>query len=189
MIVRKLRLQRGWSQEQLAQMSGLNIRTIQRIERGQGGGLESWKSLAAVFEVPVADLQGEPSAGQPTATSATEPQPAAKETAMNFGPRYSASSQLDSPINAHLSDDERRAVEYVRDIKGFYTHAITYVLVIAGLFLLNLLSNPGKWWAAYPAFGWGIGLAIHGMTVFESFNLFGPEWEKRQIEKRLGRRL
>ena len=35
MNVRKLRLQRNWSQEQLALLSGLSIRTIQRIERGQ----------------------------------------------------------------------------------------------------------------------------------------------------------
>jgi Predicted transcription factor, homolog of eukaryotic MBF1 len=39
MIVRKLRLQRGWSQDQLAQLSDLSIRTIQRIERGQTPGL------------------------------------------------------------------------------------------------------------------------------------------------------
>ena len=45
MNVRKLRLQRNWSQEQLAQVSGLSIRTIQRIERGQTPGLESVKSL------------------------------------------------------------------------------------------------------------------------------------------------
>ncbi len=187
MIVRKLRLQRGWSQEQLAQLSGLNIRTIQRLERGQGGGLESWKSLAAVFEVPVAELQQHTQGEHP---ADPQPMPDAKETAMNFGMRCSESRSADSSLSdTRLSDEERRAVEYVRDIKGFYTHAITYVLVIAGLFLLNLLSNPGKWWAAYPAFGWGIGLAIHGMTVFESFNLFGPDWEKRQIEKRLGRRL
>ncbi len=44
MIVRKLRLQRAWSQEQLAQLSGLSVRTIQRIERGQACGLESSKS-------------------------------------------------------------------------------------------------------------------------------------------------
>ncbi|WP_428831123.1 helix-turn-helix domain-containing protein, partial [Campylobacter coli] len=30
MIVRKLRLQRGWSQDQLATMTGLSVRTIQR---------------------------------------------------------------------------------------------------------------------------------------------------------------
>ncbi|MDE0956956.1 MAG: helix-turn-helix transcriptional regulator, partial [Pseudomonadales bacterium] len=40
MIVRKLRIQRSWSQDQLAQMSGLNIRTIQRIERGQTPSFE-----------------------------------------------------------------------------------------------------------------------------------------------------
>ncbi len=56
MIIRKLRLQRGWSQEQLAELSGLSIRTIQRIERGQKPGLESLKSLAAVFETSYADF-------------------------------------------------------------------------------------------------------------------------------------
>lgn len=43
MNVRKLRLQRNWSQEQLALLSGLDIRTIQQIERGQAPGLESAK--------------------------------------------------------------------------------------------------------------------------------------------------
>ena len=51
MIVRKLRLKKGWSQEQLAQMADLSVRTIQRIERGQKAGLESLKSLAAVFDL------------------------------------------------------------------------------------------------------------------------------------------
>lgn len=59
MIVRKLRLERGWTQEQLAEMSGLNVRTIQRIERGHKAGLESLKSLAAVFEIDVSTLMEE----------------------------------------------------------------------------------------------------------------------------------
>jgi transcriptional regulator with XRE-family HTH domain len=54
MIVRKLRLQRGWSQEQLAEMMDVSIRTVQRIERGQKPGLETSKSLAAVFGVDIA---------------------------------------------------------------------------------------------------------------------------------------
>ena len=56
MIVRKLRLQRGWSQDQLATMTGLSVRTIQRIEQGQQPGLESLKALASVFELDVAQL-------------------------------------------------------------------------------------------------------------------------------------
>lgn len=50
-LVQKLRVQRGWSQEQLAVLSGLSVRTIQRIERGQPASTETLKSLAAVFEV------------------------------------------------------------------------------------------------------------------------------------------
>lgn len=60
MIVQKLRLQRGWSQDQLAQFSGLSTRTIQRIERGQAANLELPKSLAAVFEINITQLQQEP---------------------------------------------------------------------------------------------------------------------------------
>jgi transcriptional regulator with XRE-family HTH domain len=50
-----MRLERHWSQEQLAEMSGLSMRTIQRIENGENAGLESLKSLASVFETNITD--------------------------------------------------------------------------------------------------------------------------------------
>jgi transcriptional regulator with XRE-family HTH domain len=53
--LKKIRLERHWSQDQLAEMSGLSIRTIQRIENGENAGLESLKSLAAVFEINITD--------------------------------------------------------------------------------------------------------------------------------------
>ncbi len=53
--IKKLRLERHWSQDQLAEMTGLNIRTIQRIENGGNAGLESLKSLAAVFDTTIVD--------------------------------------------------------------------------------------------------------------------------------------
>ncbi len=53
--IKKMRLERHWSQEQLADMSGLSIRTIQRIENGENAGLESLKALAAVFETDIKD--------------------------------------------------------------------------------------------------------------------------------------
>ena len=58
MLIRKLRLKKGWSQDHLAHLSGLNIKTVQRIERGNKASLESLNSLAAVFEVALEDLQG-----------------------------------------------------------------------------------------------------------------------------------
>lgn len=54
--LRELRAARQWSQEQLAQLSGLNLRTIQRLESGAKISTESLRALAAVFEVPVESL-------------------------------------------------------------------------------------------------------------------------------------
>ena len=55
MQVKQLRVAKGWSQEQLAEFSGLNVRTIQRIEKGQKASAESLKALAAVFELEIDD--------------------------------------------------------------------------------------------------------------------------------------
>ncbi len=59
MILRKLRKDRKLSQEQLAIMSGLSVRTIQRIENGNRASLESLKSLASVLETNVSILEQE----------------------------------------------------------------------------------------------------------------------------------
>jgi len=57
MILKQLRISRHLSQEQLASMSGLNVRTIQRIESGQNASLESLKCLAAALDVDVETLK------------------------------------------------------------------------------------------------------------------------------------
>lgn len=58
-MIRKLRLAKGWSQEQLAEFSGLSVRTVQRLEKGDKPSLESLKALASVFEVDINDLTPE----------------------------------------------------------------------------------------------------------------------------------
>lgn len=64
--LRALRSARQWSQEQLAELSGLNLRTIQRLEAGAKISTESLRALAAVFEVPAETLLVRlPSPGQP----------------------------------------------------------------------------------------------------------------------------
>ena len=56
MIVKKLRTERNWSQEQLAEYCGLSVRTIQRVESGNKASMETLMSLAAVFEVEISTL-------------------------------------------------------------------------------------------------------------------------------------
>jgi hypothetical protein len=84
--------------------------------------------------------------------------------------------------------EEQHAIEYVRDLKGFYGHVITYALTIPFLFYINYQTTDYMW-SWWPALGWGIGLLTHGLQVYEAFDFYGSDWEKRQVEKRLGRRL
>ena len=156
MLVQKLRLQRGWSQQQLAELSGLNVRTIQRIEKGQEPSAESLKSLAAVFNVEFSTL---------------------KEQGM------------DNVINESQSAEEILAFNQVRKLKGFYIHLAQYVLVVALLAVINVLTTPNRWWVQWVIMGWGIGVFFHWLQISERFSLFGSTWEKEQVEKRLGRKL
>src|SRR5690606_15331576 len=59
MILKRLREKRKISQEQLALMAGLSVRTIQRIERGHQASFEALKSLASVLEVNISTLEQE----------------------------------------------------------------------------------------------------------------------------------
>jgi len=54
--VKKMREERAWPQEQLAAVSGVSVRTIQRIERGDPASFESLKAIATAFKVDVREL-------------------------------------------------------------------------------------------------------------------------------------
>lgn len=56
-LIKKQRSNRAWSQTQLAEVSGLSLRTVQRIEKTGVASLESVKSIAAVFELEIKDMQ------------------------------------------------------------------------------------------------------------------------------------
>ncbi len=159
MLVQKLRLQRGWSQEQLATVSGLSVRTIQRIERGQSASLETLGALASVFEVDVSQL--------------TEPQ----ETDMPYIPTNTAQAE------------EAIAFARVRRVKKFYMHLAQYVVVIAALVIINLVSSPHYFWAIWPALGWGVALAVDALTTFDMVPFLNADWEKKKAETYLGRKL
>jgi transcriptional regulator with XRE-family HTH domain len=55
-IVRRLRNERGWSQEQLAIASGLSLRTIQRVEAEGVASMATKVSLAATYAIDLDQL-------------------------------------------------------------------------------------------------------------------------------------
>jgi transcriptional regulator with XRE-family HTH domain len=58
--VRALREQKSWSQEHLANASGLSVRTVQRVEMENVASAETRLALAAALDVPVAVLMSAP---------------------------------------------------------------------------------------------------------------------------------
>lgn len=161
MLIQKLRLQRGWSQQQLAEASGLSVRTIQRMEAGQPGSVESLKSVAAVFEIDFSTLN----------------------------PEQTMTSTMTSAAEAASERQEREAFEHVRRLRGFYLHLFRYVIVVLALLAINLIVSPQRLWALWVMGGWGLGVALHAFRVFRPDWPLGPQWERRQVEKRLGRAL
>lgn len=66
-----------------------------------------------------------------------------------------------SPLSPQLERTARRRAGMKM---GWYIHAGVYLAV--NLLLAALSAASGRSWAIFPALGWGLGLAIHGVVVF-----------------------
>lgn len=166
MLVKKLRLQRGWSQEHLAELVGVSTRTIQRIEKGFKPCFETSKALASIFEVDIANF-----------TSGTS-------VVIN-----STAADIEA---AKQADEEAVARLYVQGVKEFYNHLLIYIGAAIIYGFLGIFHGMGDLEIIF--FGlifWGIGVLIHGLVAFEKINLMGlgSRWEEQTIAKKLGRKL
>jgi len=171
MLVQKLRLQRGWSQQQLADLSGLSVRTVQRIENGHSASVETMKSLASVFEIDFTQLQPEPEMNSSN-PDVTDP---------------SASTSSSPKSDAYYA--EVLAMRHVADLKKFYLRVVSYFVIVGFLAVINWMTSPNQWWVGWVALGWGIALVLRAVKVFDLVPFLGADWEKKQVERRLGRPL
>jgi hypothetical protein len=76
-----------------------------------------------------------------------------------------------------------RAKKEIEDIKGFYGNLTSYILVNIGFLVLNLITSPNHLWFYWPLLGWGIGVIIHGIGVFNCLPYLGKDWEERKIRE------
>jgi hypothetical protein len=49
---------------------------------------------------------------------------------------------------------------------GWYVHAAVYVVVNLFIFAISSYGFGSRNWSIYPLMGWGLGLALHGISVF-----------------------
>jgi transcriptional regulator with XRE-family HTH domain len=159
MTIQKFRVDRGWSQEELAAHSGLSVRTIQRIENGKRASLESLKCLAAVFETQVSDL--------------------VQENPMN---------DTQTSNQYFLDQSEQEAIEYVENLKAFHLNWITFIIVMPFMYWLNIKLTPGFLWVSFLAATWILAIVLQAVLIFGLFSVFSGAWEQREFQKRMSRR-
>lgn len=89
-------------------------------------------------------------------------------------------------MNQPLTEEQilRRAKRRVAMKMGFYTHALVFVLVNLGLFAMNSVIG-GHRWHQWPLWGWGLGLAIHGIVTF--LGLSGEGLRERMMADEVAR--
>jgi DNA-binding XRE family transcriptional regulator len=145
-VLRRLREERSWTQEHLAAVSGVSLRTIQRIEREGNASAETRLSLAAAFGVDVSVFaeQTESLAGQPLPLPGGCPSRSETESA--------------NPWNS------------------FLRHLAIYLMVGSYLLYRDYSANHALLWAYWPLMGWGIGVALHGWKTWKrSHRAHSPE--------------
>ena len=157
--IQALRKQRGWTQEQLAQCSGISVRTLQRLENGEPAAAETLQAVAAVLGIPVSELLAEQTTGSAEAS-----------------PAQTATASPPPSEEAMLQERVLREAKFLRK-------AMSVGAVLIFLFIINLITTPGVWWVIWPALGMGLFLALRAIRLFTDWMEFGPSWQQRRIER------
>ncbi len=87
---------------------------------------------------------------------------------------------METPMD---QENYKRAKEQVKEIRGFYSHLMVFVLVNLFFLYINLKHSPEHLWFFWPTVGWGIGVFFHGIRVFNHHPFFGKGWEERKIRQ------
>lgn len=85
--------------------------------------------------------------------------------------------------NFNENERYRKASEKVKELKEFYTHVISYLVINITLLVINLVTSPMYLWSFWSIGCWGIGLVFHGLKTFDYFPFFSKEWEQRKINE------
>lgn len=94
--IRALRIQRGWTQEQLAEIADISLRTVQRTESANGTSFETMKAIAAAFETDFDRLLKHES--DRASTRETQPIISAEESCSDPAPEQIVSKQAELKV-------------------------------------------------------------------------------------------
>jgi|SRR5690606_32343816 len=155
MLIRKLRIQRGWTQSQLAELAGVTIRTVQRLEKGHSPSMETCKALASVFEVDFSTFYNEDKKMESSATITHQEQVAILK-----------------------ASNKKAFYEYLY-------YYLFFAIVFIPLFVFSIPVQHTYYVLGGTFGGLGIYIVVRGLVAYEVFNFLTPDWEKRVFDKEL----
>ncbi len=84
-----------------------------------------------------------------------------------------------------MEDDKlKRAQQRVRQLKGFYSNLISYIVVNLILIVINLITSPDALWFYWVSIFWGIAILFEAVHVFTIKGKFlGREWEEKKVKE------
>ena len=93
-------------------------------------------------------------------------------------------------METNIQDEIRyqEALKRVKNIKGFYTHLIVYLVINILIAIINIQDlKVGESYFKienfFTAFFWGIGLLIHALSTFLPSWFLGNNWEEKKIQE------
>ncbi len=80
----------------------------------------------------------------------------------------------------------RRVERRLKARQEFYGHLISWVTVIAFLWIIWAFTGGGHLWPLYPMFGWGIGIGFHWLDYYQNHG-GGRERREAMIDREVAR--
>ena len=142
MTLKAMRRTKGWSQEQLSEASGVSVRTIQRLEKGEAPGLETQKALAATFELTLEDFTAGLADGRASPSSA---------------PKDDEAEEISSQIGKF-------------GWRGLLLHLCAMMLVMTWLLFLSRDFGMDPELVGFIGLTWGVFLAGHLVLLLSARN-------------------
>lgn len=125
-FVRIYREMRQWSQEQLAEISGLNVRTIQRVEQGQAASLDTRRALARAFDFPDVDVLNKPLTVPSDEELKAQKEKFDRENITLAALPLTTGKQLTKLIETHMVDLSEPGFELSREADKTFAELVDY---------------------------------------------------------------
>ena len=88
--------------------------------------------------------------------------------------------QSTTELNTSTASRREQAIKRLKAKSEFKVHLVVYLTVNAMVVLVWALTSSGYFWPIWPIAGWGIGVVMHGYTVY-----WGSVFTEEQIEREM----